>query len=51
MCHVTPSDADSIVLMSLSHVRVPRTLPFAAAALTYQKHRVKNLKKQYGKQH
>ena len=47
MCHITPSDADSMVVVSLTHVRVPRTLPFAAAALAYQKHRVKKLKKQY----
>lgn len=47
MCHITPSDADGMVVVSLTHVRVPRTLPFAAAALAYQKHRVKKLKKQY----
>jgi hypothetical protein len=47
MCHITPSDADSMVVVSLTHVRVPRTPPFAAAALAYQKHRVKKLKKQH----
>ena len=47
MCHITPSDADSMVVVSLTHVRVPRALPFAATALAYQKHRVKKLKKQY----
>lgn len=47
MCHIKPSNADSMVVVSLTHVRVPRTLPFAAAALAYQKHRVKKLKKQY----
>ena len=47
MCHIKPSDAHSMVVVSLTHVRVPRTLPFAAAALAYQKHRVKKLKKQY----
>ncbi len=47
MCHITPSDVDSMVVVSLTHVRVPRTLPFAAAALAYQKHRVKKLKKQH----
>lgn len=51
MCHIEPSDADSMVVVSLTHVRVPRTLPFAAAALAYQKHRVKKLKKQYAMQH
>ena len=47
VCHIRPSDADSMVVVSLTHVRVPRTLPFAAAALAYQKHRVKKLKKQH----
>jgi hypothetical protein len=47
MCHITPSDVDSMVVVSLTHVRVPRTLTFAAAALAYQKHRVKKLKKQH----
>jgi hypothetical protein len=47
MCHIMPSDADSMVVVSLTHVRVPRTLPFAAAALAYQKHRVKKLRKQH----
>jgi hypothetical protein len=51
MCHIAPSDAESMVVVSLTHVRVPHTLPFAGAALAYQKHRVKKLKKQYGKQH
>lgn len=46
MCHVACSDADRMVVVSLTHVRVPPTLPFAAAALSYQKHRVKKLKKQ-----
>ena len=45
MCHIQPQDAESIIVVSLTHVRVPRTLPFAAAALAYQKHRLKKLKK------
>lgn len=48
MCHVHPEDAESAVVVSLTHVRVRRTLPFAAAVLEYQKHRVKKLKKQIG---
>jgi hypothetical protein len=32
--------------MSLTHVRVPRTNPLAAAIIDYQKHRIKKLKKQ-----
>jgi len=48
MCHIQPEDAESVVVVSLTHVRVPRKLPFAAAVLDYQKHRVKKLKKQGG---
>jgi hypothetical protein len=45
ICHIQPEDAESVVVVSLTHVRVPRKLPFAAAVLDYQKHRVKKLKK------
>ena len=45
-CHIQPEDAKSAVVVSLTHVRVRRTLPFAAAVLDYQKHRVKKLRKQ-----
>ena len=48
ICHIQPEDAESSVLVSLTHVRVRRTLPFAAAVLDYQKHRVKKLKKADG---
>jgi len=48
MCHIQPEDAESVVVVSLTHVRVLRKLPFAAAVLDYQKHRVKKLKKQGG---
>jgi hypothetical protein len=48
MCHIQPKDAESAVVISLTHVRLRRTLPFAAAVLDYQKHRVKKLKKQTG---
>ncbi len=47
VCHIQPADSDSVVVVSLTHVRVPRTLPFATAAHAYQKHRVKKLKKQH----
>ena len=46
MCHIELTDGDNMVVVSLTHVRVPRTLPFAPAALAYQKHRVKKLRKQ-----
>jgi hypothetical protein len=48
ICHLRPTDADHVIIVSLTHVRVPRTLPFAAAVLDYQKHRVKKLRKQQG---
>jgi hypothetical protein len=35
-----------MIVVSLTHVRVPPTFPFATAVLDYQKHRVKKLKKQ-----
>lgn len=46
VCHLAPSDAGAALFVSLTHVRVPRSQPFAAAVLQYQKHRVKKLKKQ-----
>jgi hypothetical protein len=48
LCHIHPADADNMLIVSLTHVRVPRILPFAAAVLDYQKHRVKKLRKQQG---
>jgi hypothetical protein len=48
LCHIHPPDADNMLIVSLTHVRVPRSLPFAAAVLDYQKHRVKKLRKQQG---
>ena len=49
VCHIQPDDADNLVVTSLTHVRVPRALPFAAAVIDYQKHRVKKLRKQQGR--
>ena len=46
VCHIAPSAARNVLVISLTHVRVPRSLPFAAAVLQYQKHRVKKLRKQ-----
>jgi len=48
MCHIRPQGSESAVVISLTHLRVRRTLPFAAVVLDYQKHRVKKLKKQTG---
>lgn len=46
VCHMHPETADAMVVTSLTHVRVPRALPFAAAVIDYQKHRVKKLRRQ-----
>ena len=46
ICHIQPEDAESAIVVSLTHVRVPRKLPFAAAVLDYQKHRGKKLRSQ-----
>jgi hypothetical protein len=48
MCHIRPKDAENALVISLSHVRVRTSLPFAAAVLDYQKHRIKKLKKKTG---
>jgi hypothetical protein len=45
-CRIQSADSENAVIVSLTHVRVPRDLPFARAVLDYQKHRVKRLKKQ-----
>ena len=36
------------LVVSLTYVRVPRSMPLARAVADYQKHRVKKLKKQGG---
>lgn len=51
VCHIDLSDANSMVVVSLMYVRVPHDMPFAAAALAYQKHRSKKLRKQYGQKY
>ena len=46
VCHIQPGEADNVIIVSLTHVRVPRAFLLATAVLDYQKHRVKKLKKQ-----
>lgn len=47
VCHLASPDGDEAALfVSLTHVRVPASMPLAAAVARYQKHRVKKLKKQ-----
>ena len=46
VCHIVPDEGRDALIVSLTHVRVHRSLPLAAAVFDYQKHRVKKLKKQ-----
>lgn len=45
VCHIQPEDAETVIIVSLTQVRVPRSMPLAAAVFGYQKHRVKKLRK------
>jgi hypothetical protein len=46
VCHMVPPDGSKAALVSLTHVRVPPSMPLAADVLLYQKRRVKKLRKQ-----
>ena len=46
VCHLAPSEAGAALIVSLTHVVVPRSMPLSPAIQQYQKHRVKKLKKQ-----
>jgi len=46
VCHIVPPDGGKAAVVSLTHVRVPPSMPHAAEVLRYQKHRVKKLRKQ-----
>jgi hypothetical protein len=46
VCYMPPEDGRNALIVSLTHVRGNRSLPFAAAVFDYQKHRVMALKKQ-----
>ena len=49
MCHMArPEETGRALVVSLTYVRVPRSMPLARAVADYQKHRVKKLKKQRG---
>ena len=49
MCHMQPENEQSVIVASITHVRVPACLPFAPAVVDYQKHRVKKLRKGGGR--
>ena len=44
VCHIVPPDRREALVVSLTHLRVSRTMPLASAVIDYQKHRVKKLK-------
>ena len=46
VCHMVPEEGRNALIVSMTHVRVKRSLPFAAAVFDYQKHRVTKLKTQ-----
>lgn len=46
VCHIAPPRRHEALIVSLTHVRVPRSMPLAVAIADYQKHRTKKLKKQ-----
>jgi hypothetical protein len=46
MCHIPAPDKKQALVVSLTQVRVPRSMPFAAGVADYHNRRVKKLKKQ-----
>jgi hypothetical protein len=46
VCHIVPSEEREALVVSLTQVRVPRSMPLAPAVADYHNHRVKKLKKQ-----
>jgi hypothetical protein len=46
VCHIAPPESEGAIIISLTHVRVPRSMPLAAAVVAYQRHRVKKLRRQ-----
>src|SRR5258708_36601288 len=45
VCHIASPDKEEALVVSLTQVRVPRSMPLAAAVADYHDHRVKKLKK------
>jgi len=46
LCHIVPPNEQRALFISLTQIRMPRTMPLAAAVFDYQEHRMKKLKKQ-----
>jgi hypothetical protein len=48
VCHILPEETENAIIVSMTHMRMHRKNPLAAAVLDHQKHRVEKLKKQNG---
>ena len=46
VCHMASLEMEQALVVSLTQVRVPRSMPLAVAVADYHNHRVKKLKKQ-----
>jgi len=46
VCHIVPPKKREALVVSLTQVRVPRSMPLAHAVANYRNHRVKKLRKQ-----
>jgi hypothetical protein len=46
ICHIVPPQGRDAILFSLTYVRMPRPMALTTTVLSYQKHRLKKLKKQ-----
>ena len=46
VCHIVPPEKREALVVSLTQVRVSRSMPLAATVADYHNHRVKKLKKQ-----
>ena len=46
VCHIAPPDGREVIIVSLTHVRVPLSMPFAVKVLQYQKYRINKLRNQ-----
>ena len=46
VCHIVPPDGGEAVIVSLTYVRAPPSMPLAAEVFRYRKHRVKKLRQQ-----
>jgi hypothetical protein len=45
VCHLDPGESEEALVVSLTHLYVPATVPVAREVAAYQKHRIKKLKK------